>query len=169
MRPPGGPTVPAPVEKPPPAPWDRWSEVASFRVAIARGPSQHFAGDHEAEVLASKEAEAYPDLGPAKLLGPGSALVERLYFPGEATPAVVFAMVKAPAAGGEGSAPATRGSTPAATAATTQTEPATTAASAAWEFLVIAPDGKVEERGAIETCARCHAEAPHDGVFGRAL
>lgn len=140
-RPRGGPTVPAPLAPPPPGPWARWPEVATYRIAVARAPSQHLAGDHEAEILASPEAAAYPDLGPAKPLSPGSALVERLYLPGAATPDIVFAM-----------------------AAPTEVTPS----GAPWEFLVLAPNGTVEERGPLETCARCHAEAPNDGVFGRA-
>ncbi len=145
-RPRGGPTVPAPPEVPPLLPWDRWPEVATFRLAVPRGPSQHLA-DHEAEILASPEATAYPDLGPAKLLPPGSALVERLYAPGAATPEVLFAM---------------------ATPATPATPTGAAPSPAAWEFLVLTPEGKVEERGALGTCARCHAEAENDGVFGRA-
>jgi hypothetical protein len=39
---------------------------------------------------------------------------------------------------------------------------------AAWEFLVLDASGLVTERGALETCGRCHAEAPHDSVFGKA-
>lgn len=35
-----------------------------------------------------------------------------------------------------------------------------------WEYLVVAPDGRVEDRGQVALCARCHAEAPHDFLFG---
>lgn len=145
-RPRGGPTVPAPSANAPPAPWDRWPEVATFRVALERGPSQHLAGDHESETLASPEASDYPDLGPARSLPPGSAIVQRLYAPNAATPEVLFAMARA------------RDPAP------TQVAPS----GAAWEFFVLSPDGAVQERGALETCARCHAEAPNQGVFGRA-
>ena len=38
-----------------------------------------------------------------------------------------------------------------------------------WEYLVLAPDGSVETRGILAFCARCHAEAPHDHLFGPRL
>jgi hypothetical protein len=34
-----------------------------------------------------------------------------------------------------------------------------------WEFVVVGRDGRVEARGKLESCARCHAEAPVDFVF----
>jgi hypothetical protein len=34
-----------------------------------------------------------------------------------------------------------------------------------WEFVVTDRDGWVEDRGPLQLCARCHAEAPADGVF----
>jgi hypothetical protein len=36
----------------------------------------------------------------------------------------------------------------------------------AWEFLVVTADGKLERRGELELCRRCHAEAVSDHVFG---
>lgn len=38
-----------------------------------------------------------------------------------------------------------------------------------WEYAVLQPDGSVEARGALPFCARCHAEAPHDFLFGPRL
>jgi len=35
-----------------------------------------------------------------------------------------------------------------------------------WEYLVAAPDGTIEARGALPLCARCHADAPADSLFG---
>jgi hypothetical protein len=35
-----------------------------------------------------------------------------------------------------------------------------------WEFIVVSPDGHVEDRGPLPLCARCHAEAPRDHLFG---
>ena len=35
-----------------------------------------------------------------------------------------------------------------------------------WEFLLLEPDGRVKERGQLAACARCHAEATSDSVFG---
>ena len=37
-----------------------------------------------------------------------------------------------------------------------------------WDYGVIAVDGTIEQRGRLEFCARCHAEAPADFVFTRA-
>jgi cytochrome c553 len=36
-----------------------------------------------------------------------------------------------------------------------------------WEYIVVARDGRIEARGQLATCARCHAEAPVDFVFPR--
>jgi hypothetical protein len=38
-----------------------------------------------------------------------------------------------------------------------------------WEYLVLQPGGSVETRGPLAFCARCHAEAPHDHLFGPRL
>jgi hypothetical protein len=35
-----------------------------------------------------------------------------------------------------------------------------------WEYLVVTPAGRVEQRGILPLCARCHADAPHDHLFG---
>ena len=147
IRPRGGATVAPPPSTPVPARWERWGEVASWRVAVERSPSQHLAADHEAETLANAAAAAYPRLGPARRLGPGAVLIQRLYAPGATEPDVLFAMER-------------RAESPGADAAT--------ADAATWEYLILAPDGVVGERGALEACARCHAEAPHEGAFGRA-
>ena len=97
-------------------------------------------GDLEAEVLANAEAKAYPVLGPARSLPPGAILVEPHYRPGSSDPVVLFAMAKQPAGfdpeGGD------------------------------WEYLIVEPGGTISLRGRITLCARCHAEAPNDHVFG---
>lgn len=153
-RPAGGPTVPAKNSAETiRSRWDRWEELPKYRVATPRAPTQHLGGDHEAETLASPEAAAYPDLGPARSLPEGSVLVERLYPTGSDTADVIFAMVRL-------------AEHPDAPAQATAEDP-----SFPWEMLVVGPDGMIEERGAggtLETCVRCHAEAPHAGIFGRA-
>jgi hypothetical protein len=141
-RPRGGPPVPASTAADArPKLWERWSEVAEYRLAVGRMASQHLAADQEAETRANGAAAAYPDLGPARTPTPGSVLVQRLFERGAAAPSVLFAMEKSAASPGD---------------------------AAAWEFLVLDPAGLVQERGALEACVRCHAEAPHDMVFGRA-
>jgi hypothetical protein len=124
--------------------WERWSEAPAYRLAVARTASQHLAADLEAETLANEVAAAYPDLGPQRTLPPGSVVVQRLFEPGAHDPAVIFAMVKRAPALPEA------------------------AAESAWEFLVLETSGLVQERGALGTCVRCHAEAPYDMLFGRA-
>lgn len=143
-RPPGGPTAAPTAAAQAPVRWDRWPELVGWRVAIARSPSQHLAADHEAETLTSPEAASYPHLGPARRLPPGSALVQRLYTAGATTPEVLFVMVR-------------------------RADPETPSADgSSWEYFVLDPDGFITARGALPTCVRCHAEASHDGLFGRA-
>jgi hypothetical protein len=141
-RPAGGSTAAPSASSRAPVRWERWPELAGWRSAIERTPSQHLAADHEAETLANDAAAAYPNLGPARRLGAGAILVQRLYAPGAATPEVHFAMVRR----------ATEG----------------TPDDGGWEYLVLDPTGFILERGALGACARCHAEAPNDGTFGRA-
>ena len=97
-------------------------------------------GDMEADVLAAA-AGPYPILGRDQRAPAGATLIERLFQPGGATPVAFFAMVKrAPGfdpAGGD------------------------------WEYIVVSASGQTEQRGALPLCARCHAEAPHDRLFGR--
>lgn len=35
-----------------------------------------------------------------------------------------------------------------------------------WEYLVLESDGSIVSRGVLQTCARCHADAPGDHAFG---
>lgn len=35
-----------------------------------------------------------------------------------------------------------------------------------WTYLLLEPDGRIVRRGALPLCARCHAEAVSDSVFG---
>jgi hypothetical protein len=141
-RPPGGPTAAPSTGPEAPVRWERWGELASWRVAIERSPSQHLAVDHEADTLTNEAAAAYPGLGPARRLGVGAVLAQRLYAPGAAAPDVVFVMERR--------------------VMTDETN------GAGWEYLMLDSQGFITERGALESCARCHAEAPHDGLFGRA-
>jgi hypothetical protein len=125
------------------APTERWNltaELARLRPATRRAPSEHLGGDLEGEVLASPEAHPYPSLGPRHAVRVGATLVERHSPPGQPDVAAYFAMIKRPPGfdpdGGD------------------------------WEYAVIAPDGRVEQRGVLPLCARCHADAPHDHLFG---
>lgn len=120
-----------------PTRWEHMDALASFRKAGARAKSQHLQGDREAEVLVNEAAAAYPTLGPARPLGPGSVLVEALYGTNQTEVAMYFVMMKSSGSNSE------------------------------WEYAVVSNTGMVERRGALTLCARCHAEAPHGQVFGR--
>ena len=37
----------------------------------------------------------------------------------------------------------------------------------AWTYATVAPSGEVTALGRIDSCIRCHRDAPHDGLFGR--
>jgi len=121
--------------------WELAGAISALRKATPRAVSQHLNGDLEAEVLANEAAKAYPALGPARPLPPGSVLVDAHYRPGSSAPVVYFVMDKRPPGfdpdGGD------------------------------WEYLIVEPSGAISQRGRLSLCARCHAEAPHDHVFGR--
>jgi hypothetical protein len=121
-----------------PTRWEHMDSLSSFRKAGPRARSQHLGGEHDADVLANEVAAAYPTLGPLRRLPAGSVLVEALYAANQTDVATYFAMIKP-----------------------------SSAASSAWEYAVVSNTGMVERRGALTLCARCHAEAPHDQVFGR--
>lgn len=120
--------------------WELADSLSTFRKAAPRARSAHGGGDLEGEVLANAEAKAYPALGPARLLPPGAVLVEAHYRAGSSEPVFFFVMAKRPAGfDNEGRD---------------------------WEYLIVEPQGVVSERGRLPLCARCHAEAPNDNVFG---
>jgi hypothetical protein len=120
--------------------WELAGKLSSLRKAAPRARSQHLSGDLEAEVLANDEARAYPPLGPQGALPPGAVLVEAHYRAGNADPVVLFAMAKQP--------------------------PGFDPGGGDWEYLIVEPSGLISERGRLPLCARCHAEAPHDHLFG---
>lgn len=127
---------------PPPVRQERWDlaeQLRPLRPAAPRARSEHAGGDLDGEVLAGA-ASGYPGRGPASAAGVGATLVERLFEAGGKAPVTYFVMVKR--------------------------EPGYDPAGGDWEYLVVAPDGHVEERGKLSLCARCHAEAPHDHLFG---
>lgn len=142
--------TPAPSPTAPPAaepdlpevPFDFAGELRSAHEVVARAPSQHELGDLEGRVLANDLAKPYPKLGPSSDLPVGATLLEQLYKPGVPEPVETFAMVKRSAT--------------------------TDAGLGTWEFFVIGSNGVVAARGRMPLCARCHAEAPHDHLFGRA-
>ncbi|WP_437592748.1 hypothetical protein [Sorangium sp. So ce1000] len=123
-----------------PSAWELAGQLASFQPVVGRARSEHFTGEMEAEVRINAAAAPYPQLGPDRVLPPGAAVVELHYRAGSSDPATLLAMVKRPAGydpdGGN------------------------------WEYLVLTPEGTSIHRGALPLCKRCHAEAPHDHLFG---
>ncbi|WP_437970391.1 hypothetical protein WMF04_14360 [Sorangium sp. So ce260] len=131
------PAAPAPAE---PSAWELAGQLSTFEPATGRARSQHFTGDMEAEVRINAAAAPYPALGPDRVLPPGAAVVELHYAAGSSEPETLLAMVKRSAGydpdGGD------------------------------WEYLVLTPQGTSTHRGALPLCKRCHADAPHDRLFG---
>ncbi|APR87436.1 hypothetical protein A7982_12785 [Minicystis rosea] len=127
------------------APLERWdldAQLKTLRPVVKRAAaSGHLTGELEADVLAGS-AGTYPVLGPESRVPPGATLVERLFEPGGASPVAYFVMVKRP--------------------------PGFDPGGNDWEYLVVTPGGSIEQRGPLPLCARCHAEAPHDRLFGAA-
>jgi hypothetical protein len=105
---------------------------------LSRG---HFAGRWTAEVSTNEAAlQAYANLAASTRFAVGTLLVKRHASTKDAGPATIFAMVKRDAGffpqGGD------------------------------WEYVVLDAAGRLEERGKLAPCARCHAEANADWVFG---
>jgi hypothetical protein len=135
-REPAAALLPSPAQ----APWDLASQLATLRPVTPRAASEHLTGAFDGEVLANEAAKPYPALGPKLALTPGATLVERHIARGADATTVYFAMVKrSPGYDPEGGD---------------------------WEYLVVAPDGRIEERGRLPLCERCHVDAPHDHLFG---
>lgn len=134
------PAAPAASPAPEPAAWELAAQFASFKPATVRARSQHFTGELEAEVRINTAAAPYPALGPDRVLPPGAALVQLHYPAGSSEPVTLLAMVKRPAGydpdGGD------------------------------WEYAIVTPQGNATHRGALPLCKRCHADAPHDHLFG---
>jgi hypothetical protein len=124
--------------------WERIGEIASYRrLAKEPFPSQgHFDGRWTADVLANDlAAAAYLKLpAPAATFAEGSIVAQAHTDRLTGSPGPVFAMVKREAgyyaAGGD------------------------------WEYVVTLTDGRIEDRGQLAHCARCHADAPAGWLFG---
>jgi hypothetical protein len=123
-----------------PTPWDLESQLSTLRPVTPRVASEHLGGAFDGEVLANEAAKPYPALGPKLALAPGATLVERHVARGVDATTVYFAMVKR--------------------------SPGYDPERGDWEYLVVTADGRIEERGRLPLCGRCHADAPHDHLFG---
>ncbi|AKT41853.1 hypothetical protein [Chondromyces crocatus] len=120
--------------------WEHAREALSFSAVSPRRRSQHFAGNLEGVISVNAKAEGYPRLGPALRLPPGSILVEAHYDAAAQDPTTFLAMEKR--------------------------APGYDPGFGDWEYFILSSTGEVAARGKLLACRRCHAEAPHDGVFG---
>jgi hypothetical protein len=120
--------------------WEHADELSNFRIASPRVRSIHFAGEYDADVRTNQAASAYPSLGPAQALATGAIVVETLRRPASEAVVVYLVMSKIRSAD----------------------------ENSAWEYLVLNPSSEIEQRGALPLCERCHTEAPHDHLYGRA-
>jgi hypothetical protein len=139
--PPASPPAPtAAVRLPNDPPWDARAILSGTHLVAQRAPSQHFGGDAEGEIMANAAARPYPALGPKHVLPPGATLLQRHFDRRTGQIGATFVMVKRPAGydrnGGD------------------------------WEYGILGSDGSVESHGRLALCGRCHAEAPHDHLFG---
>jgi hypothetical protein len=125
--------------------WERIGEVAAYpRMAKEPFASQgHFDGRWIADVFANAlAAPQYVKLPVATTFPQGSVIVQRHTerLGGSAGP--LFAMVKR--------------------------EPGYYPAGGDWEYVVTHSDGRLEDRGQLQQCARCHAEGTSGWLFGLA-
>jgi len=122
--------------------WEGLAEIGTYRALgkpfLSRG---HFAGRWKAEVWANAPgATEYAILSRSSRFTAGAVLVKKHREKGSGAPGPLFVMVKREVGffpqGGD------------------------------WEYLVADAEGWLEDRGPLVTCARCHAEATADWVFG---
>jgi hypothetical protein len=105
---------------------------------VSRG---HFAGRWTAEIAVNEAAmQLYTNLAPSTRFAVGSVLVKKHAATSASARGPTFAMAKREA----GFFP--EGSD--------------------WEYVVLDAEGRLEDRGKLALCARCHAEGNADGVFG---
>ncbi|MBM4374562.1 MAG: hypothetical protein FJ095_05705 [Deltaproteobacteria bacterium] len=118
-----------------------WVHAAAAFLAVAgRERSEHGVGGHERTVLVDEGARAYAEGHPRAPWPTGARLVERLHPAGSDGLTLLFTMTKL--------------------------APGTSPGTLDWAFEVLDPSWRVAVEGDLSACARCHAEAPHAGVFG---
>lgn len=120
--------------------WERFLELPSYLPMGRRFASGgHLAGRYHGQVVANElAAEKFANLVHKTRMPEGAVLVEIHSTEGrEQGP--IFAMVKR--------------------------EPGYFPEGSDWEYVVLGAEGKVQASGKLPLCARCHAEAPADGLF----
>ena len=123
-------------------PWEHASKLPALiavddRVLPSRGHNPPF-WSGSVKVNGALE-RAYRALGPESQIAAGSIVIEE-HKDSEGKPGPIYAMVKR--------------------------DPGFDVQGGDWEYLVVDGTGRVEQRGAIAHCARCHADAPVDHLFG---
>jgi hypothetical protein len=131
-------------QQPVPTTSAHWEGMAALSGMQTAGPAfssrGHFVDGRPATVLVNAAAAApYLARHPEGRFPAGAVLVERLAA-GRTERGALLAMIKR--------------------------APGSFEAGGDWEYLVAQSDGAVEDRGSLVLCARCHAEAPSDWVFG---
>jgi hypothetical protein len=105
---------------------------------VSRG---HFAGRWTAEIAVNEAAkDVYVNLAPSSRFSVGSVLVKKHALTSTSAPGPTFAMTKR--------------------------EPGFYPEGGDWEYIVLDAEGRLEDRGKLAFCARCHAEGNTDSVFG---
>jgi hypothetical protein len=137
------PPKPAPRVRPIPMkqrkPWAEADQLGTLQQVAGRGPSEHDSG-FERTVLRNEAAVSYEQRAARPALPVGALIVQRHHRPGSETVVSYYVMRKrAPSAG-----PSQLG----------------------WEFLVLDEQRRVAAKEPLESCLRCHQEAPSDGLFG---
>ena len=122
--------------------WEGFASMGDLRAIgrpfVSRG---HFGGRWQAEVLANESASSvYAALSRSSTFAAGAMLVKKHSEKDSRAPGPIFVMIKR--------------------------EPGFFPRGGDWEWLVADAEGWIEDRGAIASCARCHAEAGANWVFG---
>lgn len=144
-RAPEAPSRPKKTQTPADETWEHASDLSTFklvddRILPSRGHNPPF---WSGTVRVNDAlAGAYFDLGPSSQISAGAVAVESHQgAQGGATPHFVM----------------------------TKREPGFDPQGGDWEYLIVDTDGRVQSRGVLPLCARCHADAPHDHLFGPRL
>ena len=119
------------------------SELPKLVTIGTRTPSEHFDGRFERTVLVNDAASAYERLTATTVIPQGALVVQRHHPAGSDSVAVYYVMEKVAANPGGPGSPAKE----------------------QWKFFIVDEALRVAGRD-VALCARCHAEAPFDGLFG---
>lgn len=123
--------------------WEHADALPDLRAVAVRSRSEHLDGVYDRTVLVNAAAGAYENLTRGSAALPGALVVQRHHPRGAESVVVYFAMERL----AKGSRPAARD----------------------WRFLVVDETLRVAASDNLQPCARCHADAPFDGLFGIAV